>query len=307
MKNILLGLLSISLLSCNQTPEGVKEVHHSERKVITENAAVVDRELTADFKEYWNEGKAEISSYALSQSRYGELREGTAVMIFVTEPFDAVDQVKADVNKPENTPVLKLNTTREFVTGIYPYHIMSSTFLPLDKEHNAIKVASSIQEWCGQTYMQLNRDSDTYNTILLSYFQSEGTKKFNIDNQITENQLPLQLRLDPTKMPVGEIQVIPSLEYMRLKHVEARTYDAVAKLVNLPDGYLYSVKYPELGRTIAFKTENVFPYRILSWMDRYNDNGTPMVSTGTLKKTIKSAYWNKNSTADETLRDSLQL
>lgn len=307
MKYIWLGAFIAGLVSCNQTPEGTVEVVKSEREVVTESSVVAERVLDATFKDYWYDGTAEISSYDLSQSRYGELREGTAVMVFVTEPFDNKEQVKADVSKPENLPVLKLNKTMDFVTGIYPYHIMSSTFLPLDKENNAIKVAASVQEWCGQTYMQINRNNDSYNAVLHSYFQSEGNKEFAIDNQITENQLPLQLRLDPTKMPVGEIQVIPSLEYLRLKHVEAKPYTAVAKLMELPDGYLYSVKYQDLGRTIAFKTEKTFPYRILSWMDRYNDNGIPMVSTGTLKKTIKSDYWNKNTTTDTVLRDSLQL
>lgn len=39
------------------------------------------------FGEYWFQGKAEISSYDLTQYRYGEAREGEAVMIFVTEDF----------------------------------------------------------------------------------------------------------------------------------------------------------------------------------------------------------------------------
>jgi hypothetical protein len=307
MKNIWLCVLILGVVSCNQSPGNNEDVRQSEKEAITKSSIVSDRVLSAEFKDYWYEGTAEISSYDLSQSRYGELRDGTAVMVFVTEPFDEKDQIKADRSTTENISVLKLNTTREFVTGIYPYHIMSSTFLPLDKEHNATKIASSIQEWCGQTYMQFNRNNDNYKVTLHSYFQSEGNKEMSVDNQITENQLPLQLRLDPTKMPVGDLQIIPSLEYLRLKHVETKPYAAVAKLSEIPDGYLYSVKYPDLGRTIAFKTEKTFPYRILSWMDRYNDNGIPMVSTGTLKKTIKSAYWNKNSTADTVLRDSLDL
>ena len=79
-----------------------------------------------------------------------------------TEPFDAIDQIKADQSNRDNRSVLKLNATRDFYTGIYPYKIMSSTFLPLDREENAIKVATSIQEWCGHTYMQLNAKGHHY-------------------------------------------------------------------------------------------------------------------------------------------------
>jgi hypothetical protein len=307
MNKALFTLLAFSLLSCNQSVNENKDSTETDVVAETKSTQVADRQLSKEFNDYWYAGNAEISSYELSQSRYGELREGTAVMVFVTEPFDEIDQIKSDTDSPKNIPVLKLNATRDFITGIYPYHIMSSTFLPMDKEQNAIKVAASIQEWCGQTYMQLNRNNDNYSAVLHSYFQSEGNKEFSIDNQITENQLPLQLRLNPKEMPVGELEIIPSLEYLRLKHVDTKPYAATAKLVEISDGYLYSVKYLELGRTIAFKTEKTFPYRILSWMDRYNDNGIPMVSTGTLKKTMKSAYWNKNSDSDKILRDSLEL
>jgi hypothetical protein len=270
-------------------------------------AKLENRQLSQEFKDYWFNGTAEISSYELSQARYGEMREGTAVMIFVTEPFDKKDQIKADQSKPSNRPVLKLNATRNFNTGIYPYSIMSSTFLPLDKKDNAIKIATSIQEWCGHTYMQLNQDGDQYDVMLHSYFQSEGNNEFEVDNVITENQLAAQLRLDPKEMPIGEFQMIPSTEYLRLKHMETKPYDAVAKLSEITDGYLYSVKFTELGRTIDFKTEKEFPYRILSWMDRYKDGAAPMVSTGTLKKTITTPYWRQNSNKDAVMRDSLGL
>lgn len=39
------------------------------------------------FKDYWYAGKAEITSYKLEQARYGELRDGKAVLVYVTEPF----------------------------------------------------------------------------------------------------------------------------------------------------------------------------------------------------------------------------
>ncbi len=39
------------------------------------------------FNSYWYKGTAEITSYQLSQVRYGEVHKGTAVHIFVTENF----------------------------------------------------------------------------------------------------------------------------------------------------------------------------------------------------------------------------
>ena len=305
MKYFWISILSLIVVSCNNTTNLEKDGE----SILGENSLenLEKRHLTQKFKDYWYNGTAEISSYDISVARYGEMREGTGVMIFVTEPFDNKDQIKANQPKEDNRPVLKLNATRDFNTGIYPYKIMSSTFLPLDKKDNAIKIATSVQEWCGHTYMQLNQSEDSYDVTLHSYFQSEGNRNFEIDNVLTENQIAAQLRLGPNEMPTGELKVVPSTEYLRLKHVEAKPYDAVAKLSEIPDGYLYSVKFTDLGRTIAFKTEKEFPFKILSWMDRYKDGAAPMVSTGTLKKTINTAYWRKNSNEDSVLRDSLAL
>ncbi|MGB5358593.1 MAG: septum formation inhibitor Maf, partial [Eudoraea sp.] len=73
--------------------------------------------LSPEFKEYWYAGEAEITSYKLEQARYGELREGHAVLIFVTEPFLADKQVKADRSNSENIQVLKFNSTKKYFTG----------------------------------------------------------------------------------------------------------------------------------------------------------------------------------------------
>ena len=54
------------------------------------------------FNNYWYGGTAELSSFTLRQARYGEIHEGEAVLIFVTEPFSESKQVKLD--NPAATP-----------------------------------------------------------------------------------------------------------------------------------------------------------------------------------------------------------
>ena len=49
-----------------------------------------------DFWKHWGDGKAELNGYALKQPRYGALRDGTAVLVFVTEDFSDSLRVKAD-------------------------------------------------------------------------------------------------------------------------------------------------------------------------------------------------------------------
>jgi hypothetical protein len=300
MKNIALLLFTVLSSSCMNTPnkQEVEVLVPAPKKQIN---------LSQKFKDYWYNGTAEVTSYDITQSRYGELREGKSTMIFVTEPFDPKTQVKSDFKNDNDLPVLKLNRNTDFITGIYPYSIMSSTFLPLSHQSTALKISGSIQEWCGQTYTQLNLNGDEYKVMSHSYFQSEGDEEFTIKTRLTENEIPLQLRLDPSKMPTGKIEVIPSVTFVKLKHIELKPYQASATLTSLKDGFLYSVKFEELNRVIAFKTEAVFPYKIVAWMDRYMDGGVPMVSTGNIDKTILIDYWNRNKNKDKVLRDSLGL
>ena len=77
---------------------------------IVENTSPA-KTLSEEFKKYWYAGEAEISSYQLEQARYGEIRKGTAVLIYVTEDFLPKKQVKADYQNTNNVPVLKLNAT----------------------------------------------------------------------------------------------------------------------------------------------------------------------------------------------------
>src|SRR5690606_11223144 len=69
----------------------------------------------ATFSSYWHQGKAEISSYQLDQSRYGRNHDGKAVLIFVTEDFSKNKQVKLENPQPDSRDainVLKLNYSR---------------------------------------------------------------------------------------------------------------------------------------------------------------------------------------------------
>ncbi len=266
--------------------------------------------LSSDFKSYWFAGNAEITSYALEQARYGELRSGTAVLIYVTEPFLAGKQVKADGNSPENISVLKLNATKNFLTGIYPYSIMSSTFYPLADNQHAIKVSSSIQEWCGQVYAQLN-NRDLYEVTSHSYFEKEADQNLTLEKTHLENELWNKIRIRPEDLPVGELKVIPSLEYLRLVHQTIRSYDATAKLQNNGDLSTYSLTYPELNRTLSFTFHNSFPFVIEDWTESYpsgfGPNSKMLTTRATKLKTLKTPYWRQNGNEDVSLRDSLGI
>lgn len=296
--------LFVLITSCNKKNTSQDLASNLETEISVKKSTA--KEPSKAFKAYWYAGKAEITSYKLEQARYGEIREGQAVLIYVTEDFLPNKQVKADNKNPDNISVLKLNASKKFNTGLYPYSIMHSTFYPVSNNQHAIKVTSSIQEWCGHVFAQLNNKSK-FEISAFSYFESEGDQNLKLEKTILENELWTQLRINPKSLPVGNLQIIPSLEYSRLKHIELKAYNAKATLSN----DLYSINYPELNRTLAIQFSPKFPHDILGWEETYKSgfgkNAKTLTTKATKLKTIKSAYWEKNHNKDETLRDTLQL
>ncbi len=262
--------------------------------------------LSEAFKNYWYSSEAEISSYNLEQARYGEIRQGKAVLVYVTEDFLPNKQVKAESRNSNSIPVLKLNATKKFNTGIYPYAVMQSTFYPVSNTAHAIKVSSSIQEWCGHVYVQLN-NREQFEVTSHSYFEKEADQFFKMDKAILENELWTQLRIDPKSLPVGNLLMVPAFEFVRLRHVPIKAYKANTKLKN----NTYMINYPDLNRTLSITFNPKFPYDILEWEETYKSgfgsNAKILTTRATKIKTIKSAYWQKNSNADKVLRDSLIL
>jgi len=305
---VMMVLLTLILtLSCKQEQaENSKEVAmHVEKVTLPAKKAISE-----EFKKYWYGGEAEISSYRLQQARYGEIREGTAVLIYVTEPFHKAKQVKADGNNSDNIPVLKLNSTKNYLTGIYPYSIMSSSFYPVHDNQHALKISFSSQEWCGQVYAQLN-NKELFDITSHSYFETEADQNLKLEKTVLENELWNKLRIDPNSLPVGEIDIIPSMEFIRLTHKELKAYKATATLNKESNVFSYEIVYPELDRNLKINFTATFPYTIESWTDSFKSGfgskAKIMTSTATRIKSIKSPYWQKNSNRFLPLRDSLGL
>ncbi|QTE22733.1 septum formation inhibitor Maf [Polaribacter cellanae] len=258
------------------------------------------------FNEYWYQGKAEITSYKLYQNRYGEIHKGTAVNIFVTEDFLPKKQVKADNRNDKNIPVLKLNSTKKFVTGIYPYSLMTSTFSPINTNESAIKISFSAQEWCGNTFVQLN-NREQFKIDFYSYFESNADRKLSLEKNILENELWNIIRINPKNLPIGKFDIIPSFEFLALNHQKIKAYKAETSLDEKEDFILYSINYPELERTLIIKTTKEFPFIIESWEETLTKRGKTLTTKAEKIKTIKSAYWSKNRVTDTEERKELGL
>ncbi len=267
----------------------------------------------SEFRQYWYQGKGELTRYSLQQARYGEIHQGEAVLVFVTEPFLSDKQVKQESGKsPSALSVLKLNLTKKFFTGIYPYSLMTSVFSPVDFEkHRTLKVSSSTQEWCGQTYTQLNFRNNAYHALMHSYFQDEADQDLTLKSTWLEDEIWTRIRMSPETLPVGDIDVIPALQFVRLGHVDLKVEPASAQRKKEGKTEIYTLQYKNLKRSLVIRFDTAFPHMIQSWEEKTPGGfgpDAPMLTTRAVKtNSLMLDYWNKNGVADAPFRKQLGL
>ncbi|WP_299671321.1 septum formation inhibitor Maf [uncultured Polaribacter sp.] len=289
---------SILLVFCNN--------NNSEKSTRNLSKDIQKLQKHPKFNAYWYQGKAEITSYKLSQNRYGEIHEGTAVNIYVTEDFLPEKQVKADNRNENNVPILKLNSTKKYVTGIYPYALMTSTFSPIDTNQQAIKISFSAQEWCGNTFVQLN-NRNQFEIDFHSYFESNADRELSLEKNVLENELWNLLRINPKNLPTGNLEIIPSFEFLALNHQKIKAYKAEVSLKEKDDFIVYTINYPELKRMLVIKVTKEFPFTIESWEETITQRGKILTTKAAKINTIQSAYWSKNGVTDTKERKLLGL
>jgi hypothetical protein len=266
-----------------------------------------------DFWSTWGDGRAELNGYELVQPRYGHLRKGYAVLIFVTEDHSEKEKVKIEgdstrVPEPERFPVLKLNAVRHFQTGIYPYHVLTSVFARVKNRLAPSKISLSVQEWCGQVWHQLVVDRGRAVETLHSYFGGEADQTRLLrppEGAIYEDQVPLLIReLQGEWLAPGEtrrLTAAPALLTLRLEHkplawkemtvTKAAAVKPLKTVLGSTLARRWTVLAP-LGATYDYWTEAAWPHRILKWT---SDRGESATLTGT----TRLPYWKLHDPGDE--------
>lgn len=274
--------------------------------------------FSGQLPKYWYEGKAEISVYDLQQSRYGQPRRGQAVLIQVSEDFLTDEQVKNDnYRNPNSTPIIKTNLIKRFTTGLYDYSIMTSVFTPTKTQEypRSQKVTMSSQDWCGQTFGQLNAtDGEAYRLQWRSYFENEGDQDLQLNTGWLEDELMNRLRIDPEGVPTGRQRIVPALDYLALMHRPLEAMDAnCSRTAYAGDEFKgadlmeYRIEYPELQRELRVIYEAAAPYTIAGWREQSTRGGQEMVTTARLSERVREPYWQQNGNQFLPARAELNL
>ncbi|MFK7785281.1 MAG: septum formation inhibitor Maf, partial [Crocinitomicaceae bacterium] len=302
---IIIASAPFLIAGCSETSMDFAAAPESQEVVSTKTGSSSQEDA-----DYWYHSKAEITSYKLEQARYGEVHEGTAVFVFVTEPFSPTNFAKADTRSKDNVSVLKLNQTRKFNTGIYPYSIMTSSFLPFKKGDHSIKISSSSQEWCGHTYMEVqNPQNGHFGVKIDSYFEGETQDLTKSVAALMEDDIWTIIRLRDN-LPTGSVSMYPSMVATRLLHIPYKPYACTISLEDEGGEILYyHLEYPELDRSLTIEFEAAHPRKIVGWKETnysgFGDNRKQLTTTATRMKSINTDYWNRNSVADSTYRKEL--
>lgn len=272
---------------------------------------------------YWNDGRAEVDGYALTQPRYGQLRRGSAALIFVKEDFSNELRVKADPGKhpPSDVfPALKLNVNKHFQTGIYDYSVMSSVFAALEPRGGRqtgapVKIAFSAQEWCGMVFEEILFDAGAIREKRFSYFDGEADLEKTLpvpEDGITVDEIPILVR-GFTTLPLEpgasrSLSLLPSLERSRLAHRPLAwtkgtlSRSKTTKRLNVPFGQVEVETWTaELGgERYEYDVEQPQPRRLIEWRG-------PEGEVGRLLGSERLKYWEMNKEGGEKALPALGL
>ena len=277
----------------------------------------------SQFYEHWADGKAELNSYRVVQPRYGELREGYGVLIFVTEDMNRGSLIKVETaaTPPEDRVyVLKLNNVLKFNTGIYDYSVMTSVFsavagLQQKEPMELCKITLTGQEWCGHVFEEVLAKPGQFAGRLFSYFEAEGTQSYalpRLEQVVSEDHLLIRIReLVGPVMSAGEerkVDLLPALWQFRIRHEKRALAKALlrkghAEVIAHADTSLMAIPWSwtlDSGRQTTAWVEEAYPHRIIRWKD--SDGGT-----GELLQSTREPYWRLNSNADEIFRQRLEI
>ena len=263
----------------------------------------------------WGDGKAELSGYAVTTSRYGAPREGKVALIYVTEPMDRRNWIKddaGDVPASERVNVLKLNNVLKFQTGIYPYSVMTSVFASVDgpagERFSPVKIAMTVQEWCGSVYQRVMPADGQFVGESRSYFHSEGDSETTVKvstGTLYEDALLIQLRELDGPFAGGNDwagSIVPSLWSARKRHAPLVAMPATIKREDAKRNGApvtrFTVTYGSVITT--YDVEKAAPRRVLGWKSKDGEEGT-------ILKTTRLPYWKLNQPGDEKYLKELGL
>lgn len=237
----------------------------------------------------WDDGLAEVATYAAEREVYKKTRQYALTIITVKEDFNRAFDVKTDdYQRPDLFAVMKVNEFCQIPTDNYPYHYLTSLFFRREDPLQLHKLTSGSQEWCGNTFKALTDSTGAYRYSYNSYWDGQGTGRRRLPRDIVaEDALPYSLRsLRFNDEPLFELNVLETQQTS--KAAEPKLYRAEVRVARAADAdaprpswrvtvrleqgkdnvYWFDQQYPHLllkhrawdGRTLLLQQERRYAY-----------------------------------------------
>jgi hypothetical protein len=265
---------------------------------------------SSEFWQRWGDGKAEMIGYEAVTPRYGHLRAAEVALVYVTEPFSRRTLIKDDeAQGADRMDVIKLNFSEKFLTGVYPYSVLTSVFCPTDQYARArfspAKIALSAQEWCGHVYLGVWPDEGSFVLRGMSYFASEGDVDQRVEcatNTLYEDALMIQLRELDGPFNEGrewEGSLVPALWRNRRAHQPLAAEPARIRRSDLDANTTRFVLEAGAFRK-QFDVEKSGDKRVIAWQSSDGARARILRST-------RMPYWSLHDPGDEVRRAEFGL
>ncbi|MBF9140114.1 hypothetical protein [Hymenobacter properus] len=281
-------LLSASLLGCN-TPEKEQAKGRAPASAQALQAVLPYFDQGWAMNKLWEDGQAEVATYAAERMIYKKKRAFEYTMITVKEEFNQQYNVKTDdYQRDDLFPVMKINQFCSIQADEYPYHYLTSLFFRRDQPVALYKMTTSSQEWCGNTFKSIIDDGVNFEMWYHSYWDGEGSNSRDLRRDVfLEDALPYTLRsLKFDQKPAFDLTVLDLQQTNRAKppvyyQAHLTTAEAPADALNpaawrvtlqlAPDKqstYVFAKEYPNMllrqatwdGRTLQLKAHRRYAY-----------------------------------------------
>jgi hypothetical protein len=186
MKKTLVIFIILISCACQEKPSFTDE---------TTSSSFIDQQWA--MHPIWEDGQAEVAIYEAEMKIYGQARKFDNPIITVKEEFNEAFNVKTDdYQRKDLFSVMKVNRFADIETPNYPYHYLTSLFFKRNRPEQLHKMTHSGQEWCGNTFKQLELSPSGYQYDYNSYFDGYGDGQMEIkgNEMWWEDQLPYVLR-----------------------------------------------------------------------------------------------------------------
>jgi hypothetical protein len=225
------------------------------------------------FSAYWQRDQSEETAYDFQINNDHVNKPVTLV-------FSAID-FRTDAHQPARTAEDRTRSVRVLACQLispFPDSVGNrqevQVFTPVNRSEflETIQVYAALQTTNDRYAQRLDYQTGQF---VLSRQQEDKQRMlpdYKLEKTLLEDELWTRIRLNPAKLPIGHIRLLPSLTTRQgrlwAEKAIATRADSGSVAFSRPGLQAYSVRFDKSGRTLTIWYARDFPHRIAGWEDQ---------------------------------------